>query len=593
EMVVGLLGILKAGGAYVPMDPAYPDERLKMMVEDAQMGLWLTQEHLAERCGEGSVKRICLDRDWDAISRRSGEEAQVAVEAENAAYVIYTSGSTGRPKGVIITHRSVFNLFNAVGEKMGFGEEEVWTMFHSTSFDFSVWEIWGALMYGGTLVLVPQEVARATEEFHDLVWREGVTMVSQTPSAFRNFNDVDRAREWELSLKAVVFGGEALEKKNLKGWMDRHGDERPQLINMYGITETTVHTTYERVRREEREAGSGSNIGRPLANIRAYVFDEQMQAAPVGVAGEIYVGGAGLARGYLGRSELTAERFVPAPAGCGSGERIYKTGDLGRYVKDGRIEYLGRRDQQVKVRGYRIELGEIEATLLRHEGVREAVVIAREERGGEKSLVAYLVGASGGELVASELKGYLREKLPDYMVPAAFVILDKLPQTQNGKLDRKALPMPEDDWGESEDGYAAPRTPVEEIVAGIFEEVLRRERVGRYDNFFDVGGHSLLATQVASRMRSTFGVEVGVKSIFEEPTVAGLARRIEEAMKAGEKDEAPPLVRESRDEWLPLSFAQQRLWFIDQLNPGSAAYNMPGALRLEGRLKIDVLERVV
>jgi amino acid adenylation domain-containing protein len=590
EMVVGLLGVLKAGGAYVPMDVTYPNQRLNLMVEDAKIRLLLTLEHLTERFEDRLVNLICLDRDWSAISTGSPQDLQAQVKPDNAMYVIYTSGSTGRPKGVIVTHRSVLNLFNAVDENLHFSENDIWTLFHSYSFDFSVWEIWGALIYGGTLVVVPYFVARTPEEFCALVHKNGVTILSQTPSAFRHFikvNEVIGAGR-ESSLRAVVFGGEALEFQSLKGWVERHGDELPHLINMYGITETTVHTTYKRVTSEGLKESAGSVIGKPLANVRLYVLDEQMQLVPVGVAGELYVAGEGVARGYVGREELTAERFLPAHYSK-PGERLYKTGDLVRYLVDGNIEYLGRKDHQVKIRGYRIELGEIESALLQHEAIREAVVIIGGETGGDKTLVAYLVSHSGERLTKGELRAYLKQRLPDYMVPAAFVMMEAMPLTPNGKLDRRALPGLQ---REREAGTTS-RTPVEELVASIFEEVLKVDRVTRVDNFFEIGGHSLLATQMASRVRQTFGVEIGIRSIFEQATVEGLAGKIEEAIVRRENRPAPPLLKAPRDCRLLLSYAQQRLWFIDQLDPGKATYNIPGAVRLEGRLNLEALKGVI
>jgi amino acid adenylation domain-containing protein len=602
EMVIGLLGILKAGGVYVPMDPTYPDERLNMMIEDAGIRVLVTQEQLAERCSDRSVSLICLDRDWRTIARRSHEDLQTQVDLGNAAYVIYTSGSTGKPKGVIVTHGNVLNLFNAVNEKLHLSEDDIWTMFHSYSFDFSVWEIWGALIYGGALVVVPHLVARSPEEFCDLVRKRSITILSQTPSAFRQFmkaNEVAGA-DRDLNLRAVIFGGEALDFQVLKEWVERRGDESPQLINMYGITETTVHTTYMKVGSEQVKSASGSVIGRPLGNMRMYVFDERMQPVPVGVVGELYVAGAGMARGYLGREDLTADRFMPDPYGR-PGERVYKTGDLARYLGEGEIEYQGRKDHQVKIRGYRIELGEIESALLQHGAIKEAVVIARGEEEGDKKLAAYLVSRGDERVAVSELRAYLKQRLPDYMVPASFVMMEKMPLTPNGKLDRKALPIPIDEQGEGEAAYVAPRRPVEEILAGIFEEVLKLDRVRIHDNFFEIGGHSLLATQVISRVRSAFGVEIAVRSIFEDGTVEGLARRVEDAMRAGRKPDAPPLVRVSREGErggqrgvrLPLSFAQQRLWFLDQLVPNNPLYNCPGAVELEGKLDLEVLESVI
>jgi amino acid adenylation domain-containing protein len=598
EMVVGLLGALKAGGAYAPMDTTYPDARLKLMIEDADLQLILTQGLLAGRFSERSANVICLDRDWRIISEKSSEDLQTQTGSDNAAYVIFTSGSTGRPKGALVTHRSVLNLFNAIDAKLHFSENDVWTMFHSYSFDFSVWEMWGALIYGGTLVVVPHAVTRAPDEFYELVDEKGVTILSQTPSAFRHFIKADEAAgaSRDLSLRAVIFGGEALEFQMLKGWLNRRGDESPQLINMYGITETTVHTTYKKVTSEDLKEACGSVIGKPLANIRLYLFSDQLQPAPPGVAGELYVAGEGMARGYTVRGELTADRFRPAPYGR-PGERIYKTGDLARYLSDGNIEYLGRKDDQVKIRGYRIELGEIESALLQHDAISEAVVIATGEAGEEKRLVAYLAPSNGAHLDLGRLRSYLKEKLPDYMAPAAFVQVEKLPLTPNGKLDRNALPEPWQERGDGEKTYVAPQTPVEEMVVGIFEELLRLDRVGIHDDFFESGGHSLLAIQLISRVRNAFEIEVGIRSVFEAPTAKGLAGRIEEAIKAGEKDATPPLVKVEREGQgelrLPLSFAQQRLWFIDQLEPGNTAYNIPGAMRLEGRLDLEALEKVI
>jgi hypothetical protein len=393
-----------------------------------------------------------------------------------------------------------------------------------------------------------------------------------------------------LSLRTVIFGGEALEFSGLKRWLERHGDESPQLINMYGITETTVHTTFKRVMNEDLKESTGSVIGKSLANMRMYLLDEHLQPVPVGVVGELYVAGTGMSRGYLEREDLTAERFIPTHYGK-PGERVYKTGDLAKYLSDGNIEYLGRKDHQVKIRGYRIELGEIESALLQHEAIKEAVVIATGEAWEDKKLVAYLVGSSSEQLVISDLKIYLKQKLPDYMAPAGFVVMEKMPLTLNGKLDARALP--ELRKGDGGLAYAIARTPVEEIVVGVFEEVLKLDRVGIYDNFFEIGGHSLLATQAISRIRALFGIEIGVRSIFEETTAASLARRIEDAMSGVERRDVLPLVRAEGKGRLPLSFAQQRLWFLDQLAPNNSLYNISSAIRMEGRLDLEALEKVV
>ncbi|HEX8695423.1 MAG TPA: non-ribosomal peptide synthase/polyketide synthase, partial [Longimicrobium sp.] len=881
ELVAAVLGVLKAGGAYVPLDPAYPADRLAFVLEDAGIGVLLTHSALRGRLPEFGGTTLCLDEAWPELERESAASPGAAVLPAHLAYVIYTSGSTGRPKGVLVTHANVARLFEATDAWFGFGESDVWTLFHSYAFDFSVWEIWGALLYGGRLVVVPFEVSRSPEEFRALLARERVTVLSQTPSAFRQLIEADRAAgdaAGPLALEWVVFGGEALSLEALRPWIARHGDERPRLVNMYGITETTVHVTWRRITREDVERGEASVIGAPIPDLSLYVLDGRMRPVPPGVAGELYVGGAGLARGYLGRPGLAAERFVPDPFGAAPGGRLYRTGDRARLRTDGELEYLGRADEQVKVRGFRIEPGEIERVLLEHPAVREAVVVAREDAPGDRRLAAYLVpdaetagtaarllrlqagerlngrpvvvlpngmpvvshnaheteflyreiferdtylgggvhlpadavvfdvGANAGfftlqvarrrpgatvyafepippvfetlalnaelhgvrgrlfacglaerpgraefsyyphasvlsgrhasaaeergvvrsfllgsdaaavdggvleellderlrvercecelrtlsdviraegvdridllkvdvekselevleglaaehwplvrqvvlevhdtdgrldrvrsllesrgftvavgqdsalagtplfdvyarrpevaapaadaeldpaenerweepaELVAAARR-WCRDRLPDYMVPGAFVVLDRLPLTSNGKVDRRALPAPQ--RAEAERRYAAPRTAAEEVLAAIWGEVLGIERVGAEDNFFELGGHSLIATRVVVRARQAFGVELPVRAVFEAQTVRALAGRVEELRSGGAGVEAPPVVPVPREGALPLSFAQRRLWFIDRLEPGSAAYNIPVALRLQGAL---------
>ncbi|MEU1661982.1 amino acid adenylation domain-containing protein, partial [Streptomyces griseofuscus] len=406
--------------------------------------------------------------------------------------VIYTSGSTGRPKGVVVEHRSVVRLFGATESWFGFGSQDVWTLFHSYAFDFSVWELWGPLLHGGRLVVVPFEVSRSAGEFLGLLVREGVTVLNQTPSAFYQLMQADRddpAVGDGLALRYVVFGGEALDLGRLASWYERRGESGPTLVNMYGITETTVHVTHLPLDAEKCVTGAGSGIGEGIPDLRLYVLDSGLCPVPVGVAGELYVAGAGLARGYLNRAGLTAERFVADPFGV-SGSRMYRTGDLVRWSAEGQLEYLGRIDDQVKVRGFRIELGEIESVLAGHPEVAQAAVIVREDRPGDKRLVGYAVAVAGSVVDPAELRAYVAESVPDYMVPAAVMVLDALPLTPNGKLDRRALPAPEFAAGTS---GRAPRTEQEEILCQVFAEVLGVERVSIDDNFFELGGHSLLA----------------------------------------------------------------------------------------------------
>ncbi|HEV7515038.1 MAG TPA: amino acid adenylation domain-containing protein, partial [Thermoanaerobaculia bacterium] len=587
DLVVALLGVLKAGGAYLPLDPAYPRERLELLLADAAAPVIVTEKKVAPLLPAVRAELVLLGRE-------SGEEGPMTpvesgVGPENLAYVIYTSGSTGRPRGVQVTHGNVARLLSATRPGFGFCPQDVWTLFHSFAFDFSVWEIWGALAYGGRLVVVPYWVSRSPEAFHELLVEQEVTVLNQTPSAFRQLM---RAEEEEAegaeeagtpALRLVIFGGEALEVQSLRPWVARHGSERPLLVNMYGITETTVHVTSRPLGQPDVLGGGGSAIGGPLPHLGLRVLDRGFTPQPVGVSGELCVAGAGLARGYLGRPELTAARFVPDPWGGEPGARLYRSGDLVRRLPHGDLEYLGRIDHQVKVRGFRIELGEIEAALRSEPGVREVVAIVREDAPGDRRLVAYVLGGPEGAPRTEALREALRRKLPEPLVPSAIVVLLSWPLTVNGKVDRRNLPAPEESASRG-GGYLPPRGPVEELLAGIWAEVLRRERVGVEDDFFALGGHSLLATQVASRVRQAFEVELPLRLLFEKPTVAALAVAVERALRGGEAATIPPITPVPRSAELPLSFAQQRLWFIDQLEPGSPAYNIPAAFRLSGRL---------
>ncbi len=902
EMVVGLLGILKAGGAYVPLDPAYPPERLSFMLEDAAVSVLLTEESLLERLPAHTAE-VCLDRDWQKIAQHRCENAENRAGAENLAYVIYTSGSTGRPKGVLVTHYNVVRLFQATDHWFNFDSRDVWTLFHSSAFDFSVWEMWGALLYGGRLVVVPYWVSRSPVAFYHLLLKEQVTVLNQTPSAFRQLMQAEQSvgqsvgeQAEELALRLVIFGGEALELQSLRSWFERHGEERPELVNMYGITETTVHVTYRPLRMEDVERCSGSVIGRPIPDLEVYILDKHGEVVPVGVGGEIHVGGAGLARGYLKREELSRERFIANRLSAEGGGRLYRTGDRGRHLADGEIEYLGRIDDQVKIRGFRIELGEIESVISQHSGVQESTVLIREYEPGDKRLVAYVVpdqqraftvrqllrlqregvltdaltyelpngmviahknksetdflykeifedlsylrygitlhegdcifdiGANIGlftlfagqrcknstlyafepippifqmlrintalyglnvklfdcgisseaktdtftyyphvsvisgrfadaseerevvrtfllnqqtsagvtelsgekldellaerlrserftcqlktisdvirendveridllkidaeksemdvlagihgddwqkirqivvevhdidgrleritallrghgyqltveqdamlkdtglyniyavrpsedrkltsqvhgkpisetgpvwrsqQLLIGDMRRFLKERLPEYMLPSAFVLLETLPLTSNGKVDRKALPAPDQARPELGEAFVAPRTPVEEAVAGIWAKVLGVEQVGVYDNFFELGGHSLLATQAISRVREALQVELPLRSFFDSPVVADLAKSIEASRRSDENLQAPPLQPISRDGELPLSYAQHQLWFVEQLQPGSSSYSVPQAIRMSGTLDPEALRRAL
>src|SRR5271165_26424 len=592
EVVVCLLGILKAGGAYLPLDPGYPKERLAFMVHDSGAAVLLTHQGLRDQLQveNPNCQILCLDADWGTIARSPTRNPISGVSPENLAYVIYTSGSTGRPKGVEIEHRALTNFLCSMAQEPGLSETGVLLAVTTLAFDIAGLELFLPLITGARIELASREMAQDGAALARTLSSSGATTMQATPATWRLL--FESGWKGDRRLRALC-GGEAMDRDLAARLVFTCGS----VWNMYGPTETTIWSSVARIESDE------VTIGRPIANTQMYVLDGNREPVPPGVTGELHIGGVQLARGYLGRPELTAEKFVQNPFGEG---RLYKTGDLARYRSDGAIECLGRIDSQVKIRGFRIELGEIETVLRQHPSVQEGVVIAREDIPGNKRLVAYVVARDhtpgderltrhavrrNGAASPSELREFLKVKLPEYMVPAHFVFLEKLPLTPNRKIDRKVLPAPQE--GElCLEQYVAPRDPTEEILAGIWAEVLGRERVGIHENFFDLGGHSLLATQVVSRVREAFDrrIEVPVRALFEAPTVASLGARLTEA---GQGENVPPPMRAvSREEPLALSFAQQRLWFLDRLEEGqSVAYQVPGAIRLEGALRVDALER--
>ena len=579
ELVVAVLGVLKAGGAYLPLDPAYPQERLLDMVQDSDPVALLTHGSLAGRLAGLDVPLVSLDEGGDWWERQPATDPErAALTPENLTYVIYTSGSTGRPKGVEMTHQGASNLLHWYLGATGISERDSVLVVTSFSFHLTQRNLLAPLFVGGQVHLArePFEPRRLAAQ----IVESGITMMNVTPTGFQALVEADGGRAIG-GLRIVVFGGEPLYPRQLA----KVPEPRPVFLNPFGSTEATGITTHHFARADLASYSSRSMPpGRPIANASIYVLDEAGEPVPVGVTGELYLGGAGVTRGYRRLPGQTAERFLPDPFSAAPGARLYRTGDLGRWLPDGTVEFIGRGDAQVKVRGFRIELGEIEARLAEHAAVREAVVVARDGEIGDPRLVAYYTGDGTG---AAALRAHLAERLPEYMVPAAFVHLDALPVNPNGKLDRKALPAPE--YTLDEETYVAPRTPVEEVLTGIWAEVLGLERVGVDESFFERGGHSLLATRVVSRVREVFGVELPLRVLFEGPTVAELAGRVEEMRRAG-LPVLPPVVPAERTE-PPLSFAQERLWFIDRMEPGNPVYNLPFALRLRGALDVDALER--
>ena len=535
DTLIGILGILKAGAAYLPIDPVYPKERIRFMLEDAKVSVLVTESSLLALLGETDGFVICLDTNRANIQKENTDSPANSASPENLAYAIYTSGSTGKPKGCLVTHYNVVRLMQAMDPWVQSNPQDVWTLFHSHAFDFSVWEIWGALLYGARLVVVPYLVSRSPKLFHELLRDRKVTVLNQTPSAFRQLMQIDlQSGDNDLALRLVIFDGEALDFQSLRPWFQKHGDQRPLLANCYGITETTVHVTYRPVSMEDTREGVGSLIGEPLADLSLYLLDAELQPTATGTPGEIFVGGAGVTRGYLNRPELTEARFIADPFSAEPGSRLYRSGDLARRLENGEIEFLGRIDNQLKIRGFRIELGEIEAALRQHPAIRDAVVNPVGQD-AEKTLVAYIVPSQAAPS-ADELRAFLTPILPDYMLPSAFVTLQSIPLNANGKTDRRALPLPNQE-NKATTEYVAPSSPVEMELADIWKESLGVERVGIHENFFHIGGHSLGAMRVAVRIQRSFDVDIPVSVIFANPTIAALAIVIDENLSSLQSDE--------------------------------------------------------
>ncbi|HEX6040047.1 non-ribosomal peptide synthetase, partial [Longimicrobium sp.] len=583
EMVVGLMGALKAGGAYVPLDLGYPAERLAFMARDARVRVLLTQERMLDALPAHSGTVVCLDRDRAEIERNPATAPETGVTADHLAYVIYTSGSTGTPKGTEVPHRAIPGFFRGA-DYVSWDAEQVHLQHASTSWDVLTLELWPSLMTGARTVLFP---ARASEPvlLGEQVAAHGVTILWLSSAYFNLI--IDTCPEILAGVTQVMTGGESVSPSHVRRAQALYPEMR--LVNGYGPSECTVFASAYVI--PAGFEGAAVPIGTPVGDRRVYLVDDRMRLSPRGVPGELCIGGPAVARGYLGQPGMTADRWVPDPFAAEAGARMYRTGDRVRWLNDGTLEFVGRVDFQAKVRGFRVEPGEIEAALLDDVRVREAVVAVREDVPGDRRLVAYATAADGAALTLSELRSIVKQRLPEYMVPQAFVLLETMPISAHGKIDRRALPAP-GAWTD-EDAYVAPRTPTEALLAGLYADVLRVDRVGAEDDFFALGGHSLLATRLVSRVRQTFRVELPLRALFDAPTVAGLAATVDDLLRDGGAAELPPLVPVARDGALPLSFAQQRLWFIDQMDPGTVTYNIPFALRLRGALDGAVLERAM
>lgn len=604
ELIIAMLGVVKVGGVYVPLDPAYPRDRIEFTISDCEAKLILTTTSISSQLPD-STPKMCLDAESAPyLDESTAPLAMDALNPDSGAYIIYTSGSTGKPKGVLVTQHNVTRLFRSTHHWFEFNEQDVWTFFHSFAFDFSVWEIWGALLYGGRLVIVPYCVSRDPQSFLQLIRNEQVTVLNQTPSAFAQLLAAEATlpSSEPTTLRYIIFGGEALNLPSLRPWFERHGENQTRLVNMYGITETTVHVTYRPISKKDIENSFGSLIGQPIPDLRLYVLDAYGNPLPPGAIGEIYVGGAGVARGYLNRPELTAERFVKDDFSGDSRSRLYRSGDLGRFLPNGDLEYLGRIDYQVKIRGFRIEIGEIEAAISQFPDVQETIVLVHSsEEINQKRLIAYVVCLPGKQPTIETLRNHLQQRLPDYMIPSQIIYLERFTLTPNGKIDRKALPEPEIKRENLEVAFVPPATPVEEILAQIWQQVLGVNRVGRFDNYFVLGGDSIRSIRVSSLAQAA-GLNLKLEQLFSHPVLLDLAALLakEEVVGSNELDEKPfaliaPEEREKLQDWAedayPLAQLQAGMLFHGEYSDVSTTYHDVFSFRIRVPFDLNVWER--
>ena len=579
EMVCSTLAVLKCGASFVPLDPSYPKERLRYIVNDSELTVLITDSDLSVLFKDEPVTELLIDKKNEIIEDQSDETLNISVSPNNMAYIIYTSGSTGKPKGVMLQHSSLINFaYDAIGD-FNIGQDSRVLQFASFSFDAAVGEIFMALLSGATLVIAERETSMSVEAITDFINKNEISHATLPPSLLSLMDE-----EKITGRKTIISVGDSCPWDLALRWSDKH-----KFFNGYGPTEATIGAVWDVVDPKYFYKSITTPIGKPIGNVKVYILDKMMRLVPVGVEGEIYIGGFGVGRGYLNRPELTAQKFVPDPFTTDDGERLYKTGDKGKYLRDGSIEFVGRVDFQVKIRGYRIELGEIEAAINQFENVKTSVVTAVKDSYGNERLVAYII-PEHKDFNTEALKDYLREKLPDFMVPSLIITMDSFPLTPNGKVDRKALPAPENI--ELQQPIVLPRTATEELIANIWADVLKLDKVGIHQNFFEIGGHSLLATQVISRLKESFKFEIPLKTLFDYPTVQLLAAEIEK-LELGESGELPELKKVNRSEKIPLSFSQRRLWFLNELKPDDPSYNITNAFIIKGVLDVTLLQQSV
>ena len=590
EAIVGLLGILKAGGAYVPLDPSQPKQRLSSILEDAQLPVLLTEQLLTVHLPESSARIVCLDAHWQIISRESDADPPNQTMPENLVYLIYTSGSTGKPKGVAVEHRNLMGYVRSLTQRLQLKPGASFASVSTIAADLGNTMIFPSLVEGGQLHLISEECASDPAKLEDYFTHNEIDYLKITPAHLEAMI-ADGCVSNLLPRKGLVLGGEAC------GWTlleQIRAEAECEVFNHYGPTETTVGViTYHAGSSPLADESRTVPLGRPLDSAEVYILDKQLQPVPAGFIGDLYIGGRGVARGYINRQELTADRFIPNPFSASPGARLYRSGDLARFLPDGNIEFLGRSDHQVKIRGFRVELGEIEALLKLHPLIKDAALLADQDSSGHNRLVGYVACREPSALSVEDVRHYLKQNLPDYMLPSAIALVEAMPLTSNGKLDRKQLQALAPSQPQPQPSGHQPRTQVEQVVAGIWAELLGTKEVGLDSSFFELGGHSLLATRMVSRLRKVFGVEVGLRQLFERPTLKDVAREVEAVRGGGARVEQRRIRRVERGGRLPLSYAQQRLWFLSQMEPGNPFYNCPGAVRMEGELDVEVLERTI